>query len=853
MQTHAWEKLEGVERAGVEHRWAEELGDLEWHFARQYAHVCEVGRRRLMEEEERARRLVQAREEAEVARAMDRYLKAIEDAEAAPGLADALGSDEEDDDDDDLPSPESPSPGQERRRVTVAAGVGEVLYYDDGDDDGSPHRGTQTPSYGYVGGDGGAGGGGDARISAELQKLRKELHHERELRERATERMSEHERVMKQRSSQLEDRERRLLEKLSKDHASRLEEVRTVLQPRVEKAAAFDEADRVLRVMNEREAEWADRERAWTLLQAEMDAEARRLRDELARASQLHWQAEEEKAELKGRSDANDVEMAAMRNTIDRADDRLRHVLLEEQELLCKVEEQWKARCDAAEAELAEAEAKAARRLDERERQMLRQERALRQRCESAEKDRLEMLGRLETLQVRGEAAERERRSLRDELGAEAHLAGHRATAEVRAARSALDRERRLRAEAEEALGAAQRELERLGTQLEDARLRRTQQHREAQLAAAEHEAELARAQALVPDRATRFSILTAVETAARYATISQHNEGLTDLLHHFYRGCGGGGGPRRGASASLAEHNGMLRELLALEEAKVAELERAVAEVRRQRNELAGQVQHPAGFFDAQARVVLAEAEARAGVEAACRAALVDCLTTRRRGNAPSPQPPPPPQTPQLPTPLAARVEAPLQPPPDPSAACHGWLLACLETPSFGGRGFQRTQWKQLYVWVDHADGLLRYSPVAGGEAGAAAGGQPVGSVDLRNVVAVEIEMFTDPSEQPPPVSRYQQLGFYVEMGVSGAKHRFCASSVPERTAWLDHVRRTVLKHSSVWSARWDPAHTPPQSVAAAASPPQTLRSAVRSHSRERRLRKPVFLEHLSYLSMED
>ena len=813
LELSAATKIETVERLAIENTYTEDLGDLKWQFDRQYAHVCEIGRRKLMEDEERLRRLFCAKEEAALSTVMTQYLNAQEDA-FSPLVADPLDSDE---DDFGYTTParhdaSSAPPTMPRARISD-----NVTVFDDSD---SPHRATQTPSYAYVEG---RSAGEDGEVATELGKLRKELHHERELRDRTQERIAEHERVMKHKSKQLEDRERKLLEQLSSDHAQRLDEVRTVLQPRVEKTASYDEADRMLRTMHEREEDFAVREKEWRVHQADLERDAARVRDELTRVTELHWLCENDKAELKGRCDAHEVEAASMRTTIARADDRLRHILLEEQELLCKVEEQWKAKLSEAEGSLQDADSRFKRRLEERERHWLQQEQAIRARCERAESEKLALLERVEALQHRTDTADKERSKLREELGAESQLALHRGAMEVRAARDQLEKERRRRVEAEEALSAAGHEQARLLRLLEDARLRSTQQSRDAQVVAAHHESELGRVASLVPTQPSTFSIVTALETASRYGIMSQFQEGFTELMHLFYfrrKPARQGQNPH-----GLEQHNAMLRELLSLEEAKVVELERTVKELRRQRTHLGG---GGAGFNDAVAALVVQECETRRHIEAACRDALVDKLTAKRR----KPQP----------TPTVVPRQRQNH---HPAYECSGWLLSCLESRSTRpGYGMHKSAWKQLFMWVDKNAGLLSYSltdPQHGD-------GAPVSNMDLSKVVAVEIEMFVD-GEIPPPVGKYQQLGFYLEMA-GGAKHRFCASSVPERTQWLDSLRRAVLGHSDMWSTEWDPkpsGHTPSR------SPPRGRREhtgPTRSRSRSRN--RVGFLEHLSYLGME-
>eukprot|EP01063_Lacrimia_lanifica_P002578 TRINITY_DN11360_c0_g3_i1.p1 TRINITY_DN11360_c0_g3~~TRINITY_DN11360_c0_g3_i1.p1 ORF type:complete len:1066 (+),score=453.22 TRINITY_DN11360_c0_g3_i1:3-3200(+) len=907
------ETEEAVARAHYDRLEDEERGDVEWDKIKHHAHVCEVERRRLMDEEDRVRRLISGREEERMGVVVGEYLllQNLDDGAAHahefkdPGEDEALAI--------PGPTPTKLAGASPLPPPTVARPAGR-------EDEGE--RCTQTPAY-MVRGEGEDAVEPSSRVAEELAKLRKELAHERELRMRNEERMADHDRLMRQKTVHLEERERKLLAQLSKEHAKRMEEVRTIIQPKVEKAEAFEEADRLLQTMTEREEEWVKREKEWRVQQGDIERDASRLRDELTRMTELYWLCEGDKSELKGRVEANDAEIASMRDSLSRADTRLRHILLEEQELLVKVEEQWRDKVQRLELDLNETEMKLKRKLEERERYWLNHEKQTKDRAERAERERLQVLEKMEGMRHRMEAAERDRQKLREEMGAETQLLVHRAAAETRTVQDNYDQERRRRVEVEEALKIAMVEQKRLAGLLEDARVRHSSLLRDSQLAAAHHEAELVRISQLTPTQVTPFSIIVAVETAARYGILAQYHEQTAELAHLARRRQQHELTYRPLQPVGLNEHNDMLRELLEIEEAKTGEMERTLMELRRQRDQLAKGVMWVS--HEQIPKLLAEEADVRRRIEAEARDDLVDIMTTRRRGqgtysphrgrkagsplprrvgyaapyaftpipkspNRRHPSAPPSPSgfdpgayadvlsrrggvlgdgapapsyrdtarlrpQPQPPTPIAQLprrgrrasrspggpgmldphalqdlVERDQQGEFDTRGAgeTEGWLMVSLQKDPKQGGGV--TPWKQLWMWIDGEEGVLCGAPANPYQDPAV----PTScTVDLRRVLAVEIDMFLDSSLPPPPVSKYQQLGFYVETAF-GSKHRFCAAAVPERTEWVHHLRRAVLRHSTC------------------IYPSSPTSSRARHRSPKKSYRDRAYLEHMSYLAID-
>eukprot|EP01060_Flectonema_neradi_P000079 TRINITY_DN10068_c0_g1_i1.p1 TRINITY_DN10068_c0_g1~~TRINITY_DN10068_c0_g1_i1.p1 ORF type:complete len:842 (+),score=190.33 TRINITY_DN10068_c0_g1_i1:1028-3553(+) len=762
---------ETVGRTDIHHKWEEGFRELEWERNKQYAHVCEKGRRKLMDEEEMRRKALLASEEVNIANLIG--LQA-EEGEGAFRLVF-----DEEYDSSVSGSPLTISPAETPQAPPT---VPRLPYADES----SPNQATQTPSYNF------ASSGvkeDDTLVAHELAILRKELKHERELRERNQEKIAEHERLMKEKSLKLEERERQLLTQLSSDHSKRLDEMRNVLKPGIDKVESFEEADRLLKSMNEREMEWSNREQEWRIHQSDLERETIRLREDLAKMTELHWLSENDKAELKGRCEADQLELISLRSTAERSDARLRKVLIEEQELLCRVEDQWRQKLADADLRLQEMDAKLKRRNDERERYWLQQEKSLRMRSEQVEQEKSQLIEKLEMIQRRLDRGEVDKRKLREELSQESHLSSQKAAADLRSTCDDLDRERRRRTEVEEALAAAIQEQKRVALQLEDSRLSHSQFVKDSQVTAALHESELLRVRKLIPTQPTEYSVLVALETAARYNIIAHWWEGATDLMSMICRHPK----PLHIPSRALEEQNTMLRELLSLEEAKVEELERTIRELRRQRGEMG----RPSGNLNEEiTKLMLQEADGRLQIESSCRDQLIDNLTTQNR------------------------VEAP--PEIDAFSECSGWLLTSLDS--------RKPTWRQMFVWVDSSQGLLFYAP-----ADPRGGDVPMSSIDLSNAMTVEIEMFLNSSERPPPVTKYQQLGFYIETS-NGLKHRFCSSTVAQRTEWLDTLRRTVLNHSGIWNS-WD-------------SKPYTTPSP-RNRSRRRSSGRPS-LEHLSYIGAD-
>ncbi|KAJ9449710.1 hypothetical protein DIPPA_34205 [Diplonema papillatum] len=855
------ETEETFERSVISNDFGDSLSRIVWQCDRSYAHACEVGRRKLMEEEERSRRTLFAHQEAAMVNITNEYLNNSDWPFASPFEPDPLDDESDNSAADFNDNPHSllaMSPLKTPPGSLLKARISDVVtvYCEDdgsqGEGGASPHRATQTPSYTYEAASG-LTAENDSAIAEQLLQLRRELNHERELRDRTAEKIAGHERQMNEKARQLEERERKLLAQLAVEHAKRLEEVRGAVEPAARKAEAFEETDRMLAAMNEREAEWAAREKEWRVHQADLEREAARIRDELARATELHWLAENDRSELKGRCDANEVEMASMRNTIDRADARLRAVLIEEQELLCKVERQWKDRVADAEKKLVDTEGRLRRKTDERERYWLREERNLRARCERAEAERKTLAQKLEEVRVKTDAGDSEKRKLRQELSAEGSLAARRWTAEARAARADAEREKKARVQAEAALRESEQHNQRLSRQLEEANYRLSQHLQDSQLAAAMHAAELERVQKLVPTQPTSFTVLVALETASRYSVLAQWHEGCTFLIGALlFKETRLAAAP----SKSLDSQNTMLRELLRLEEEKVGQLERTIDQLQTQRGELSRHSKWSVSLF---AELELREAEHRLSVEEACRDELVTNLTagsSQKRAASPNPRQ----QQPQPPAPQQARSPSHTPQPPlervlDPLGDCSGWLLASIEASPVAP-----TVWKQLYMWIDGDAGMLCHAPTDPRKSRNA----PVSSISLAKVFTVEIEMFVD-ALKPPPVSKYQQLGFYIETD-SGLKHRFCASTVAERTEWLDQLRRVVLRQSAGVVNAWNAhrfAGTPdsPSSFGSVYPPPASgerhpmsstafPRRTSRERSRTALGPKMLPLEHLSFMA---
>eukprot|EP01060_Flectonema_neradi_P000080 TRINITY_DN10068_c0_g1_i2.p1 TRINITY_DN10068_c0_g1~~TRINITY_DN10068_c0_g1_i2.p1 ORF type:complete len:387 (+),score=95.47 TRINITY_DN10068_c0_g1_i2:1028-2188(+) len=302
---------ETVGRTDIHHKWEEGFRELEWERNKQYAHVCEKGRRKLMDEEEMRRKALLASEEVNIANLIG--LQA-EEGEGAFRLVF-----DEEYDSSVSGSPLTISPAETPQAPPT---VPRLPYADES----SPNQATQTPSYNF------ASSGvkeDDTLVAHELAILRKELKHERELRERNQEKIAEHERLMKEKSLKLEERERQLLTQLSSDHSKRLDEMRNVLKPGIDKVESFEEADRLLKSMNEREMEWSNREQEWRIHQSDLERETIRLREDLAKMTELHWLSENDKAELKGRCEADQLELISLRSTAERSDARLRKVLIE--------------------------------------------------------------------------------------------------------------------------------------------------------------------------------------------------------------------------------------------------------------------------------------------------------------------------------------------------------------------------------------------------------------------------------------------------------------------------------------------------------------------------------------------
>ncbi|KAJ9451568.1 hypothetical protein DIPPA_24871 [Diplonema papillatum] len=212
--------------------------------------------------------------------------------------------------------------------------------------------------------------------------------------------------------------------------------------------------------------------------------------------------------------------------------------------------------------------------------------------------------------------------------------------------------------------------------------------------------------------------------------------------------------GPMSGGPEALLKQLAVLKRLLQLEEDKADEAGKANKLLSQQRDHLwrlNTQMSSEVLRVDSL-RLLLHQAEQRKGVEVQWALGIVSAmwgmLAPRRR-------------------------------------VCDGWMLVSVASWQGG------SQWSQKYVWLDQDKGQLLY---ASKDPRVSAGGT-VHSLKLTNIVAVEIEMFSD-GMQPPPVNRYQQLGFYVELA-KGAKYRFCAATVGERTEWLDNLRKAVL---AIW-----------------------------------------------------
>eukprot|EP01062_Namystynia_karyoxenos_P061206 TRINITY_DN5332_c1_g3_i3.p1 TRINITY_DN5332_c1_g3~~TRINITY_DN5332_c1_g3_i3.p1 ORF type:complete len:1484 (+),score=385.76 TRINITY_DN5332_c1_g3_i3:83-4453(+) len=239
-----------------------------------------------------------------------------------------------------------------------------------------------------------------------------------------------------------------------------------------------------------------------------------------------------------------------------------------------------------------------------------------------------------------------------------------------------------------------------------------------------------------------------------------------------------------------FGEQLAALRRLLALEEDKEREHERALWSLRCQRADLLS----CATMLAASEDVLEAERCGRLGL--VYEAAVALALQLHRWG-APRPSPP------------------------------GGWLLASLAGRGGAGCG----AWRQLYVWLEPAGCQLLYAPSDPRRPGP----QAVRALGLANAQVVEVELFeAGGMQQPPPVGRYRQLGFAVCMR-NGVRHRFCAATVGERSAWLAALRATVALLSKrpppaqpVQHGRWRGA-SPPQSAPASprVAPPRRGRSA--------------------------
>ena len=241
------------------------------------------------------------------------------------------------------------------------------------------------------------------------------------------------------------------------------------------------------------------------------------------------------------------------------------------------------------------------------------------------------------------------------------------------------------------------------------------------------------------------------VEIIERQKIVEEHHARMWRIASEYVQGPA-----LAGTRIALSNQMDMLKKLYSLEEEKVDELQRTVKHLQRQRDDQYQQcsILMMENFEADVLRLLYSHAEGKRHIELEWAQSLISHLWDMVH---PKPQP------------------------------CDGWMLMSLSDWQGGGT------WHQKYVWLDKERGQLLFSNTDPRRSG----GPQVHSIRLANIVAVEVELFAD-GATPPPVNRYQQLGFYVELS-KGGKHRFCAATVGERTEWLDNLRRAVL---GAWKA---------------------------------------------------